>query len=35
MDIFIETNRSPDPFVQRETFEVYDENIHGLYHAKK
>ena len=35
MDIFIETNRSPEPFVQRETFEVYDEKIHGLYHAKK
>ena len=29
MEIFIETNRSPVPYVQRETLEVYDENVHG------
>lgn len=29
MEIFIETNKSPVPYIQRETFEVYDENVHG------
>lgn len=29
MEIFIETNKSPVPYVQQETFEVYDESVHG------
>lgn len=29
LEIFIETNKSPTPYVQRESFEVYDENVHG------
>lgn len=29
MEIFIETNKSPVPYVQKETFEVYDETVHG------
>ena len=29
LDIFIETNKSMQPFVEKEKFEVFDENIHG------
>ena len=29
LEIFIETNKSPVPYVQRETFEAFDESLHG------
>lgn len=29
VEIFIETNKSPQPFVEREIFEVYEESVHG------
>lgn len=29
VEIFIETNKSPQPFVEKELFEVFDETIHA------
>lgn len=29
LEIFIETNKSTSPFIQKEQFEVFDENVHG------